>query len=167
MSKTSKKRPIKIIFGVEPINKDKAAVASKVSTLLENGRKEIHTKTQLEKYPIGSLVSYFNKKGIFRSGGFIKKFGNDYFIYLTPEFDMSVRVRYKNIDKMFVGSVYETMNDVVSINPAPPKKSKYNVKIGDTIIYYEDNITLIKRFTHTKKYQRIKQWYDTFGNNES
>jgi hypothetical protein len=158
MSKTSKNKP-----KIEPINRNKAVLSAKIESMIKNGRKEITTKKQLEKFPIGSLISYFNNENIYRSGGYIKKFGDDYFVYLTSDFERNVRVRYKNVSKMFAGNVYETKNDVVSIVPSKAKKSKHFAKIGDTVVLYATTATLVTRYEHTQKYLRMKKWHELFG----
>ena len=94
---------------------DKASTAAKIDTIIENGRKEITTKKQLEKFPIGSLISYMNIDDRFRTGGFIIKFATDYFIYITPDFSTKYRARYSHILKMWAGNVYNTKNDIVII----------------------------------------------------
>src|SRR5262245_40366681 len=110
MSKTSKKdsKPSKRKI-------EKARLEGKIVSFIENGRKEITTKKQLEKYPVGSLISYINKANVFKLGGFILKFSDDYFIYIKPDFQTKIRARYKNIKKMWVGDVYKVKNDLISL----------------------------------------------------
>ncbi|QGR54398.1 hypothetical protein [Moumouvirus maliensis] len=164
MSKTLKKSG-KNDTNIDPINKNKAMLSAKIESMLENGRKEIKKQKELEKYPIGSLISYFNKDGIFKVAGFIKKFGDDYFVYLSSDFEKSIRVKYQNVDKMYVGDVYKTKNDFVSIVPYAGNKTNFPVKIGDVVVYYGKNNTMARRFMHTQKYQRMEQWYKIFGEN--
>ena len=93
---------------------NKSRIETKIQGYLESGRKEITTKTQLEKYPVGSMISYKNKNDDFKQGGFIIKFADNYLIYITPDFTTKYRVWYKNIKTMWVGDVYKTKNDLVS-----------------------------------------------------
>ena len=87
MSKSEKKRTYnKKIIKNDSINRDKAALSIRLSNMKKNGRKEITTKTELEKFPTGSLISYTNNKGVFRSAGFIDKFEDESFIYMDSNF---------------------------------------------------------------------------------
>ncbi|AEQ32559.1 hypothetical protein [Megavirus chiliensis] len=163
MSKT-KSNEIKLTeTNIEPINKNKAMLSAKIESLIENGRKEIKRQKELEKYPIGSLISYFNKDGVFKIGGFIKNFGDDNFVYLSSDFEKNIRVRYCNVDKMYVGDVFKTKNDIVSIVPYTKTKTNFPVKIGDVVVYYGKNNTMSRRFMHTQKYKRMDQWYKIFS----
>ena len=147
---------------------NKARLATKMSNFVEYGRQEISSpniKTKIEKYPIGSMISYTNKMDIFREGGFITKFANDYFIYVTPDFKTKYRVKYKNITKVWIGDVYKTKNDLVSIVKSTQEKTKFPVKLGETIIFYALTNYDAKRFKHTKKYQLMCSWYDYFNKN--
>lgn len=147
---------------IEPINRDKPALNLKIARLKNNGRKEITTKDELEKFPIGSLISYMNKSGIFKTAGYIWNFGDDYFIYLTADFTKKYRVKYKNVLKMWVGNVYKTSNDIVSVVPSTNKKTKLVAKIGKVPVYYTTNRNTLNRFMHTEKYQRMVKWYEIF-----
>ena len=164
MSKTNKKIINKKT--IEPINKNKALLEAKIKRLLKNGRQKISTKEKLDKYSIGSLVSYINKKGIFKSGGYLFKKEDEYFVYLNPDENKKYRVRYDNIKNIIIGDVYSTKNDVVSIIKPKNKKTKYPVKIGNVVIYYAQNNYDKNRFMCTAKYKTIKNWYDIFGNDE-
>ncbi|AGF84818.1 hypothetical protein QJ854_gp964 [Moumouvirus goulette] len=77
-------------------------LADKEIKFLNKGRKVIKTKKELEQYSIGSLISYVNKRNEFRQGGFVTKITEEYFIYLTPDFQTKYRVRFnivkKNVD---------------------------------------------------------------------
>lgn len=151
----------------EPVNNNPVALKVKISNLIKNGRKEITTKDELEEYPIGALISYITKKGIFRSGGFIDKFEDKSFIYLSAiDFKTRVRVKYSSIQKMWAGDVYKTKNDTVSIIPSTNKQSKYFVKIGDVVVYYAPDSTMITRFKCTKKYDRMIKWHERYGDVE-
>lgn len=144
---------------------NKALFASKVSTMIENGRQEITTREEIEEFPVGSLISYLNTDKVFRPGGYILKFKPDYFIYLSFDFKVKRRARYSHIDKMWAGSVYSTKNDFVSIIKATNKISKYPVMVDDTIIYYAPNSYDAKRFKNTEKYLSIVEWKKHFDDN--
>ncbi len=77
--------------------------------------KEITSKKELEKYPIGSFVSYVNNQNIFRPGGYIIKFLPEYFIYVRSDFSAKYRGRYSHIQKMWIGSVNHTNQKVVNV----------------------------------------------------
>ncbi|BCS83785.1 hypothetical protein QLL95_gp0338 [Cotonvirus japonicus] len=148
---------------------NKARIAVKISDYVENGRQEIlgpNIKKEIEKFPIGSLISYTNKLGEFRQGGFIVKFGDEYFIYLMPDFETKYRVKYKNVDKLWVGDVHKTKNDIVSIVKTSQKKTRFPVKFDDVLIYYAVDSYDVKRYKKTKKYENMTKWYDYFKKNE-
>ncbi len=136
-------------------NIEKARLECKIEVFLENGRKEITTKKQLEKYTIGSLISYMNKSNIFRPGGFIIKFAEEYFIYISPDFKTKYRARYKNIQKMWVGDVYKVKHP-----------TNFEIKVNDIIIYYAKDSYDTRRFKHTDKYKRLIAWNDYFNNDK-
>jgi hypothetical protein len=133
----------------------KASLSLKINTMIENGRKEITTRKHLEKYPIGSLVSYLNVDDIFRPGGFITKYKTEYFIYVLPDFKTKYKARYTHIQKMWVGSVYECRNDIVSIVASQKSKTKFPVIFKEIPLYYASDSYDAKRFTHTEKYKKI------------
>ncbi|AVG46839.1 hypothetical protein [Acanthamoeba polyphaga mimivirus] len=142
----------------------KAVIAAKISNLLEYGRKQITTKKELEQYPIGSLISYMNKNDEFKQGGFIIKYAEEYFIYITPDFKTKYRVRYQNIKKMWVGNVYKIIgNDIISLSKTSQKKTDHPVKIGNIIVYYASKKFDKTRFMNTKKYNIMVNWYEYFG----
>jgi len=146
---------------------NKAYIAVKIKGFIENGRQEVTTKKELEKYPIGSLVSYLTKDGVLRTAGFITKFMNDYFQYMKPEFGKKYRARYNLISKIFVGDVYKTHNDIVSISPPPKsKKTNFPVKINGIVVYYGQKTFDQQRFMETDKYKRIIKWVEYFENDE-
>ena len=151
---------------IEPINKNKPVLQMKLLKLIENGRKIIKTKEELEEYPIGSLVSYMNMQNIFRTGGFIDKFEDDSFIFMEPDFKTRLRVRYANVKKMWVGKVNETKNDIVSIVPSDNTKTKNFAKIGDVIVYYAKDTYTVTRFKFTEKYKRMVKWHERYGDTE-
>jgi len=144
----------------------KARIEYRIKKFVENGRREITKKSQLEKYPIGSLISYVNKSNIFKIGGFITKFTDEYFIYITPEFYTKYRVRYTNIEKMWAGNVYKTKSDIVSIVKSTQKKTKYSVTIGNITVHYANNAYFAGCYQTTKKYKRMVDWYKYFVENK-
>ena len=141
---------------------DRAAILTRIDHLIKIGRKEITTKKELEKFSIGSVVSYMNTRNDFKVGGFIMKFCDEYFIYIMPDFITKIRVRYVNILKMWVGNVYEVKNDIVSIVTTPQEKTNFYVKVNDIFIYYGKRQYDIDRFKNSRKYQNIDNWIKYF-----
>lgn len=142
---------------------DKAKISARIMTFLENGRKEITTKEELEKFAIGSLISYMNMSNIFKLGGFITKFAEEYFIYVTPDFVQKYRVRYINVKTMWVGDVYKVFNDIVSITKTKKKKTNFSVKVNKVVVYYARNNFDLKRFISTSRYKKIIEWCNYFS----
>lgn len=140
----------------------KDALAVKIANFIEYGRKEIATKKELEKFPIGSLISYTNYKGNFKLGGFIIKFADDYFIYIAPDFTTKYRVRYKNVIKMWAGDVYTVINDIVSFTGTTQKKTKFPVELNNVIVYYGISNYDVKRFKCTERFKYMIGWYNYF-----
>lgn len=136
--------------------------AAKHVELLECGRTEIKSKEQLETYPIGSAISYVNSDCQFKQGGFVIKFADEWFAYITPKFDCKVRVRYANTIKIWVGDVYKTRNDIVNIFPTQMKKTKFPVTIGNIPVYYGRKSYYSQRFTTSIKYKQMADWYNYF-----
>ncbi len=160
MSKSNKK------VYVEKQTKD--LIHAKITSFLNNGRKEIKTKKQLEKYSIGSVVSYVTKKGIFRPGGFIVEFEDDGFIYKDPSFDKHrYRVKYDIIKKMWVGNVYKIKNDLVSLVPDPKKPTNFPVKVAGITVYYAKSNHDINRYVGTDRYNLYLKWSKYFLGEES
>lgn len=155
------------ILNAESFNNNSVTLKLKISKLIKCGRKEITTKKELMKYKPGTLISYINKKGIFRSAGFLDELEDNSFIYLSStDFKTRIRVKYTIVDKMWVGDVYNTKNDIVSISPSPKIKTKYFVDIGNIIVYYATDSTMINRFKCTQKYERMQKWYERYGNSK-
>lgn len=144
------------IYGLTRENK------ATIKKLLIYGRSEISSKEELEKCSIGSPVSYVTKSEKFKDGGFLYKFRNNYFIYLTRDFKHKIRVRYTNINKMYVGNVYKTVGDVVSISPSNQPVTKYPTYIGDIIVNYAGSNQKSRRYTCTCRYERMVKWYNFF-----
>ena len=160
MSKTNKKNITKKPYVC------KARTDAKIMSLVENGRKEVTTQKQLEKYPIGSLISFETKSGIFRPGGFITKFSDESFIYITPDFNARFRGTYKNIKKMWVGDVHKVKNDLISLAKTSQKSTKFEIEVGSTIIFYARNTFDIKRFKCTERYKRLMAWNEYFNGDD-
>jgi len=150
---------------LETINKNKAALKAKINKMLENGRVEIQTRQQLENFPLGSLVSYLTKEGLYRSGGFLKTIQDDYFVLLggTKDDRISFSVQFKNIKSMYVGNPMKTKSDNVSIVPTTKPKTKFPVTIGKVVVYYAKDKFDYNRFLETAKYKRYMDWYEKFG----
>lgn len=130
--------------------------------MLSRGRHEVTTRKQLEKYPIGSLISYTDKTGIFKYGGNLCKINKDWFVFKALDFDK--KVRFVNVDKMWVGDVFEVTGDTISFKK-PENETKYPVTIGKHIVYYGTRLSCSKEFKATQKYERMLQWYDYFHSN--
>ncbi len=134
-----------------------------ISRLIAYGREEITTKKELKKFAPGSPISYKNNDNIFKRGGFLIKITKEYFIYITPDFSQKYRVRFANVQKMWVGDVYKLKKDLIYFTKTNRKKTNYPVKINGIDIYYGKNNFDRARFTNTHKYKRMMQWCDYFN----
>lgn len=134
----------------------------KNAELLECGREAVMTKEQLETYPIGSSISYLNSSCEFQQGGFIIKYADEWFAFITPEFDLKVRVRYTNVLKMWVGNVFKTTDDIVSITRTKQKKTNFPVMIGNIPVFYGRKSYYAIRFRFTERYRRMADWHNYF-----
>lgn len=143
---------------------NKVYIEVKIKTLLESGRQEVTTKKELEKHPIGSLISYLTKDHVLRTAGFITRFEKDYFVYIKPDFDEKrYRGRYSNISRMWVGNVYTTHNDIVSLNPPLKHKvTNFPVEVNGRVVYYGQKTFDAYRYKETEKYRRILKWIEYF-----
>jgi hypothetical protein len=135
---------------------------ARVAYMIHNGRVEVTTQDELETYELGSTISYVNKSNVFKAGGFITKFGTDYFVYITPDFETKRKARYVNIKKMWVGDVYTVVRDIVSLAPTKQKKTNFPIKVADVIVFYAQNNYDIVRFKSTDKFKRLEQWVEYF-----
>lgn len=142
---------------------EKARIDVKIGNYIENGRKEITTQKQLEKYAIGSLIAYMSNSDTFRIGGYITKFGDDNFIYITPDLKNKYRVKYENVKKMWVGDVYTVRNDLISLAQTKQESTKYEIVFNDIVIFYAKNSFDAKRFKCTEKYKRLVAWDEYFN----
>ena len=142
--------------------RSKAETEVKIDNLINYGRKEIKTKSELEKFPIGSLISYTNNNNEFRIGGFIVKFASDYFIYITLDFKTKYRVKYKNIHKMWIGDVYKVNGDFISMKKTTQTPTNFKVEIDGIILYYGKAKFFADRFMKTQKFKTLIMWHDYF-----
>jgi hypothetical protein len=148
------------------VNKDKALIRLKIDDMLLNGRKEITTIDQLNKYPCGSLISYMNSDGIFRKGGFLLDIQDNSFSFLTSDFERRYRINMNKVSKIWIGSVYKVKNDVVSIVPTTKQKTSFPVKVGNIIVFYGQDNYAVKRYTHSAKFQTVLKWFNRFGSDK-
>ncbi|AYV85352.1 MAG: hypothetical protein Satyrvirus12_6 [Satyrvirus sp.] len=147
---------------IDAVNRNVIYIKTRVEYLLQNGRKEIHTKSELDKFPVGALISYINKHDIFRTAGFLTKVTDDYFIYIQPDLKTRIRVRFKNVKKMYLGTVYETINDLVSIVKTNKKETKFPVIIDNIVVYYANNRYDEIRYRNTEKFCLMLAWFSFF-----
>lgn len=144
-------------------NGDKSLVLTKIDRLKQYGRIELTTQEDLESnFQVGSMVDYMNHQNIYKAAGFITAFGDDYFDFITYDFEKKYRLRYKFITKMWVGSVYSTVGDVVSITTTTQKKKKVATKVDGIIVHYADKPSGAFKFKHTEKYRRMIKWLEYF-----
>ena len=150
--------------------KNKAYDLARISNLIENGRKKIISRKELEAFPIGSLISYTNVRDRFNHGGFIVSFpSEEYFIYIDADFTQKYRVRYKNVKTMYVANVFEIAKDKDIISFAPvlaEKKTNFPIFVGPYLVFYAKNKFDMKRFFATKKYVTMVKWLELFGDNK-
>jgi len=144
---------------------NKTSIRVKIKTFKANGRHEITTKKELEKYPIGSLISYLNHNDVLYIAGFITRFEPNYFVYMKSDFgEKRWRGRYDSIKTMWVGDVYATHNDIVSINtPREKGDDRYSVSVDGIVVYYGKQKFDMQRFEETDKHRRMIQWLEYFG----
>lgn len=142
----------------------KLHIQKKINDLILYGRKEITTRKELEKFPIGSLISYTTKNEVFKYGGYLCKVKNDWFIYITLDFSQKIRTRYVNIDKMWVGDVFKVVGDAISFKK-PNNETNYSVSIGKYIVYYGTKNGNSKSFMASQKYKNMLQWHEYFHEN--
>lgn len=142
---------------------NKALLEAKVKTMIKNGRKEITSIDELKKFPLGSMISYINKKGKFKSGGFLWKINDEYFIYLILQTNQKIRVRIKYVEKIWIGNVFTTKNDVVSLIKYSGTKTTRPVIVNNIAVYYAKDSHDYNRYICTNKYKLMKVWSDVFG----
>ncbi len=64
---------------------------------------------------------------------------------------------------MWIGSVYDVKNDIVSLIPTTKTKTSKPVTIDGIVIYYAKDNYDYNRFVCTTKYKIMEKWYKTFG----
>ena len=143
---------------------DNTSIKVRINKLLSHGRVEITTRKELQKYPIGSLISHIDDHGIFKLGGYLCRVEKDSFVYKTLDFDQKIRARFDNIKKMWVGDVFEVTGDYISFKNTTPK-TNYPVSIGKYIVYYCKQNGDRDRYTVTNKYERMVKWHKYFHGN--
>lgn len=156
----SKDKELHSLF--QSCEKCKANLKRKIKKMIKNGRKEITTKEELEKNDTGSLISYINVDGVFKSAGFLIKATHEYFVYITPDLKQKYRVRYFYVSKMWIGDPFKVSNDIVSIVESPKKKTNFPIKIGNVIVYYAQDPKDMYKFRNTDRYERYIAWYKYF-----
>lgn len=147
---------------IKPI-RAKTLIKLSILKYKECGRKQIKTKEELDNYPIGSAISYLNVNDELRKCGFLVRIEEEYFTFIEPEFKKKFRVRYENIKKMWIGDVYKTTNDIVSITETTQKPTKLPVKVGKIIVYYAIRRQFKIKYKMTDKYARMMKWYKYFN----
>jgi very-short-patch-repair endonuclease len=135
---------------------------AEVKHLINCGRVQVDNKEELENYPTGSLISYININNKFKSGGFFYRSSEDYFVYITPDYERKIRVRYNNIQSIWVGYVFSVKEDIVNIAQITQEKNKFPVEICDVIVYYAKNKTDKKRYMITQEFKVMMKWYEFF-----
>ena len=160
--KNNKNKPNKINKN-KPNKINKAILSTKISNLIKHGRTELTSYDELKEYPVGSIISYLNKKNIFKQGGFLTKIDQKYFIYITLDFTTKYRVWFKNIVKIWVGDVHKVNGDYISLVPTSKNKTNFPVKVGDIVVYYASDNFSATRFKNTNKYKIMCKWFETFG----
>jgi hypothetical protein len=108
-----------------------------------------------------------NNNDIFKPGGFIIKFADEYFAYITPDFTTKYKVRYNNVKKMWVGDVYKVTGDLISFAKPTQNPTNFPVKIGNNVVYYAKSSYHVKRFICTAKYKRMINWYNYFKKDDT
>ena len=150
-SNNNYKRPA--VTELDKINADPALLQKKIKRLLQAGRAEIETREQLENFPLGSLVAYVTKEGLYRSGGFLRTIQDEYFALQGGQINnpISFPVQFKNVKAMYVG------NSAVIHFPDPvettKKETKYPSYVGDIVVNYARDKWNRERFEKTKKFQ--------------
>lgn len=141
------------------INSDPVLFEKKMKEMIDNGRKIIHSKEELQRYPLGTLVSYVTNSGLYRSGGFLKSLQDEYFTLQGGTFAMPISfpVQYKNIQEMYVGV------PIRLLNRNKDKKTKFKVKLGKKTVYYAKDNYDVKRFMKTKRYKDMAAWHELYA----
>lgn len=136
---------------------------SKINTLIANGRKEIISKKEMLKYPIGSYVSYENVNNIFKQAGFITEICDDYFIYVAPDFKQRKKVYFDFVKRMWVGKVNKVSRDILGLVESKQVPTWYPVYVGNVIVYYARAESDYHRYKRTDKCKRQEAWVEYFN----
>lgn len=142
----------------------KLKIQKKINDLNLYGRKEITTRAELVKFPIGSLISYIDKREIFRYAGYLCRVEQDCFVYITLDFSKKIRVRFVNVDKMWVGNVFKVRGDTINFK-SPVSETKWPVIIGKYKVYYGTSLGNAKNFMASQKYANMVKWHEYFHSN--
>lgn len=139
-------------------NTNKAIIAARIKTLIDNGYIKIHTKDELSEYPFGSLICYVTIKGLFKKGGYLKSINNKNFDLddIELENDEPISVPFDKVKTMYVGNPLKLTNRTKI-------ETNFPVKIGDEIIYYAKDNFDKRRFKSTNRYKLLKKWYNLYG----
>jgi hypothetical protein len=140
-------------------------VVARQAKMLQNGRKEITTRNEMLEYEIGSIVTYMNKKNVLKNGGFLIEINENDFVYVDIDFDKMHTVKFKNILVIWIGSVFEVVDDIVSLVPSQKPSTNFPVTIAGFTIYYAKNNYDVDRFKATSKYNIRIQWCHYFLDN--
>lgn len=86
------------------INADPEKLDAVIDKMKKDGRVEINKLKELKNFPLGSLVSYITKEGLYRSGGMLKAIKPDYFVLHggTQQKPISFSVQFNKVKTMFV-----------------------------------------------------------------
>jgi hypothetical protein len=145
---------------------NKALMKVTKDKLLTVGRQKISTRDELKKFPMGSNISYKSISGNFRLAGWLTDINDDNFMY-TPDFEHKIRVKFSRVKRMWVGSVYETDGDVVSIYPTKKIETKFPVIVNGVIVHYCRNEYYVKVYKASEKFDRIIEWCNYFCPNST
>jgi hypothetical protein len=144
MSKISKKNNI-----------TKDEVETKIISLIESECEEITTKDELETYKLGSLISYLTSSNVFKLGGLITIFKEEYFIYDKLNSSTRYRVRYCNIIKMWVGDFVKLKHKLTRLVNSASQTSHSKIDIDKIEIVYNGKLVDVKQSVGINKYNSI------------
>jgi hypothetical protein len=145
------------------VNRSKALLKAKIIRMLKNGRQEVNSLENLKTYPIGSLLSYVNKKGTFKIGGYLVQVEDETFVYELLDFSKKFRVKMSHVDAIWIGRVDKLNSDYIDLTPTNRPSTSFPVKIGDSIIYYAKNNYDVQRYCCTDKYISCTKWHEKYG----
>lgn len=153
----------------DAINNNKAMMKAKFIDYIAKGRKKITTYDELKHFPKGSIICLVGKDKVCHSYGFLRSVHKSYFkAYFDLLGDCNVyKIPFDYVDKMYVGNVYETVNDYVSIKATTKPVTGFPAKLGDIVVYYAKDNMDRNRFISTEKYERMAKWFEIFGYSEN